>query len=206
VTDPVGARLVDNLDKPGGQVTGIRALVPVDRHLDLIATITPRAKRIGVIYNAGEANSVTLVKLLKQAALTKKMTIVESTATNSSDVATAARSLVGKADAVYIPTDNTVASALESVLQVGISNKLPVYAGDNDSVQRGAIASLSFNYYEVGQQTAQIVIKILKGEKPGNIAVANPHKLDLYINTKSAQAMGVTVPSSLLTQAAKVIQ
>ncbi len=206
VTDPVGAKLVTNQEKPGGLVTGVSALVPIGKHLDLIAKITPQAKRIGAIYNAGEANSVTLIQLLKQEATTRGMTIVEATVAGSSEVATAARSLVGRSDAIYIPTDNTVASALESVIQIGINNKLPVYAGDNDSVAKGAIASLSFNYYDVGRQTAQLVMRVFKGEKPGEIAVESPTKLELHVNPKSAQAMGVKIPESVLSEAAKVIQ
>lgn len=206
VTDPVGAKLVTNQEKPGGWVTGVSALVPIGKHLDLIAKITPQAKRIGAIYNAGEANSVTLIQLLKQEATTRGMTIVEATVAGSSEVATAARSLVGRSDAIYIPTDNTVASALESVIQIGISNKLPVYAADNDSVAKGAIASLSFNYYDVGRQTAQIVMRVFKGEKPGEIAVESPTKLELHVNPKFAQAMGVKIPESVLSEAAKVIQ
>ncbi len=206
VTDPVGAKLVTNQEKPGGRVTGVSALVPIGKHLDLIAKITPQAKRIGAIYNAGEANSVTLIQLLKQEATTRGMTIVEATVAGSSEVATAARSLVGRSDAIYIPTDNTVASALESVIQIGINNKLPVYAADNDSVAKGAIASLSFNYYDVGRQTAQLVMRVFKGEKPGEIAVESPTKLELHVNPKSAQAMGVKIPESVLSEAAKVIQ
>lgn len=206
VTDPLGAKLVTNQEKPGGWVTGVSALVPIGKHLDLIAKITPQAKRIGVIYNAGEANSVTLVKLLQQEAPARGMTIVEATVAGSSDVATVARSLVGRSDVIYIPTDNTVASALESVIQTGINNKLPVYAGDNDSVAKGAIASLSFNYYDVGRQTAQIVMRVFKGEKPGEIAVESPTKLELHVNLRSAQAMGVKIPQSVQSEAVKVIQ
>jgi putative tryptophan/tyrosine transport system substrate-binding protein len=206
VTDPLAAKLVVNLDKPSGNVTGVSALAPVDKHLDLIAKITPKAKRIGVIYNAGEANSVTLLGLLKQAAPQRKMTIVEVTVSNTSGVSSAAQSLVGKVDAIYIPTDNTVASALESVLQVGMKNQVPVYAGDNDSVARGAIASLSFDYYEVGRETARLVVRIFKGEKPGEISVVAPHKLELNVNSKSAVAMGVTIPDSVLQEATKVIR
>jgi putative ABC transport system substrate-binding protein len=134
------------------------------------------------------------------------MTIVEVTVTGSADVATAARSLVGKVDAIYIPTDNTVASALESVLQVGINQQLPVYAGDNDSVARGAIASLSFNYYDVGRQTAQLVVRVFRGEQPGEIAVEVPQKLELHVNAKSAQAMGVKVPEAVLSKASQVLR
>ncbi len=206
VTDPLGAKLVTNLEKPGGHITGVSALVPVDQHLDLIAQLSPQAKRIGTIYNAGESNSVTLVRLLKQVAPQKRLQIVEATVTNSADVVTAARSLVGKVDVIYVPTDNTVASALESVLQVGIQNKLPVYSGDNDSVKRGAIASLSFNYYDVGEQSAELVIRILNGEKPGDIPVKAPTQLDLYVNPKAAKSMGVTIPESVIKKAAKVIQ
>jgi putative tryptophan/tyrosine transport system substrate-binding protein len=206
VTDPIGAKLVNNLEKPGGNITGVSALVPVDQHVDLIRQLSPNAKRIGVIYNAGESNSVTLVRVLKQVALAKTVQITEATVTSSADVVTAARSLVGKADVIYVPTDNTVASALESVLQVGIQDRLPIYSGDNDSVQRGAIASLGFNYYDVGQQSAELVVKIIKGEKPGDIPVQDPTRLELYINTKAANAMGVTVPDTLLKKAAKVIR
>jgi putative ABC transport system substrate-binding protein len=206
VTDPLGAKLVTNQEKPGGWVTGVSALVPIGKHLDLITKISPQAKRIGVIYNAGEANSLTLISLIKQEAAARGMTIVEATVAGSSDVATAARSLVGRSDVIYIPTDNTVASALESVIQIGINNKLPVYAGDNDSVAKGAIASLSFNYYDVGRQTAQLVMRVFKGEKPGEIAVESPTKLELHVNPKSAQAMGVKIPESVLSEAAKVIQ
>jgi putative tryptophan/tyrosine transport system substrate-binding protein len=206
VTDPIGAKLVSNLAAPGGLVTGVSDLSPVQKHLDLIAKITPKAKRIGVIYNAGEANSVTLVNLLKEAAGKSQITIVEASVANTSGVASAAKSLVGRVDAIYVPTDSTVISALESVLQVGTQNQLPVYAGDNESVQRGAIATLSFNYREVGRQTGQVVARILKGEQPGAIAVTTPAKLELTLNAKAAAAMGVKLPESLLSQAAKVFK
>ena len=206
VTDPVGAKLVVNLDKPSGNVTGVSALTPVGKHLDLIAKITPNAKRIGVIYNAGEANSVTLVQLLKQEAPQRKMTITEVTVANTGGVSTAAQSLIGKVDAIYIPTDNTVASALESVLQVGIKNQMPVYAGDNNSVARGAIASLSFDYLELGKATARLVIRVFKGENPGDIAVIVPQKIELHVNVKSAATMGVKVPDAVRQEAAKVIE
>ncbi len=205
VTDPLGAKLVPNLQTPGGLITGVSDLAPLGKHLELIHQITPKAKRIGVLYNSGESNSVTQVNLLKAAAATHGMTIVEVTVTNSSEVATAAKSLVGKVDGIYVPTDNTIVSALESVLQVGITNKLPVYAGDTDSVDRGAIATLGFNYKDVGKQTGKMVVRILKGEKPGAIAVETPSQLNLVINKTAAQQMGVTVPEGVLKTAQKVI-
>lgn len=205
VTDPLGAKLITNMEKPGGLVTGVQALAPIAQHLDLIAKILPQTKRVGVIYNAGEANAVTLVNLLKREAPKKKMTIVEATVASSGEVATAARSLVGKADVIYVPNDNTVASALDSVIKVGTQHKLPIFAGDNDSVARGAIASVSYNYYDVGRQTGQVVVRILKGEKAGDIAVEPAKKLELHVNSKAAVAMGVKIPASVISQAVKII-
>ncbi|MBE9114431.1 ABC transporter substrate-binding protein [Lusitaniella coriacea LEGE 07157] len=206
VTDPISAKLASNLEKPGGNVTGVTDLSPIDKHLDLIAEITPQAKRIGVLYNAGETNSITLLDLLKEEAPKRGMTIVEATAANSSGVLTAARSLVGKVDAIYVPTDNTIASALEAVIQVGQDAKLPVYAGDTDSVARGAITGLSFNYYDVGRQTGKVIVQILDGTNPGEIPVRSVEKLELHLNPKSAQTMGVTLPEAILEKADKVIE
>ncbi len=206
VTDPLGAKLIDDLQQPGGNVTGMTDLSPIARHLDLIARITPNAKRIGVISNPGEANSVTLVTLIKEHAPARGMTVVQAAAPRSNDVLSAARSLVGKVDAIYVPTDNTVVSALEGVIKTGIENKLPVYAGDTDSVPRGAIAALGFNYYDVGRQTGAIVARILKGEKPGDIPVEGVQKTELAVNLKSAQAMGVDIPPELLAEAKSVVK
>ncbi len=206
VTDPMSAKLVSNLQQPGGSITGVSNLTPVADHLKLITQITPKAKRIGVIYNAGEANSAYIVKLLKEAAPKLGLSIVEAAIANSSEVSGAAKSLSGRADAIYIPTDNTVVSALDSVLKVGVQNQMPIYAGDNNSVEAGAIAALGFNYQDMGRQTGRMVARVLRGEKPGVIAVEAPGKIDLVINAKSAATMGVKIPANLLKTASKVIQ
>lgn len=168
VTDPVSAKLVSNLQQPGGSITGVSNLTPVADHLKLITKITPKVKRIGVVYNAGEANSAYLVKLLKEAAPKQGLSIVEAAIANSSEVSSAAKSLTGRADAIYIPTDNTVVSALDSVIKVGVQNQMPVYAGDNNSVEAGAIATLGFDYQDMGRQTGRMVARILRGEKTGH--------------------------------------
>jgi putative tryptophan/tyrosine transport system substrate-binding protein len=206
VTDPINAKLVSQLEKPGGMITGVRDFAPVDKHLELIAKLLPQAKRIGVIYNAGESNSVSIVNFLKQSAPAKQMTVVEATVSNSAEVGTAAKSLVGRADVIYVPTDNTIVSALNSVLQVGIQNKLPVFSGDNESVEKGAIASLGFNYRDIGKQTGKMVVRILNGEAPGSIGVESPSKVELVINAKAAGQMGVKIPDAMLKDAVKVVK
>jgi putative ABC transport system substrate-binding protein len=205
VTDPLGAQLVRDLEKPGRNVTGLSDLSPVADHLALIREIMPDAKRLGFPYNPGEPNSVTLLALVKKLAPEHGFTLVEAPATKSSDVQGAARGLVGRVDAVYTPTDNTIVSALEALLIVGAQNKLPIFSADTDSVQRGAIATVGFNYYQVGRQTGQIVARVLKGEKPGDIPVRTAEGTDLYVNPKAAAAMGITIPDAVTGRAAKVV-
>lgn len=206
VTDPLGAKLVKNMDKPGKLITGVSDLSPINKHMELVQRIVPGAKRLGVLYNPGEANSVTLVNLVKESAQALDMTVVEAAATKSGDVLAAARSLVGKVDVVYIPLDNTVVSALEAVIKVAEQSKLPIISGDTDSVKRGTIAALGFNYYDVGQQTGKMVARILNGEKPGDIAVEQVQTLELYLNPGAAERMGVTLSQTMLSQAKEVVK
>ena len=206
VTDPIGAKLVSNFANPGGNITGLSDMSPIAQHLDLIKEITPGAKKIGVAYNPGEANAVTLVDLLKTEAPGKGMEIITVAAPKSSDVLAAARSLIGKVDAIYVPTDNTIVTALESVIKVGAENGIPVYSGDTDSVKRGTVAALGFNYYDIGRQTGKVVLRILKGEKPGAIPVRVAAGTDLFVNLKAAKSMGVTIPAAVVSKATQVIK
>jgi putative ABC transport system substrate-binding protein len=206
VTDPLGAKLVASLDQPGGNVTGMSDLSPIGAHLDLVKEITPDVAKLGVIYNPGEANSVTLLDLLRQEAPDRGIEIVEAAAPRSSDVQAAAQSLVGKVDAIYVPTDNTVVTALEAIVGVGIDNQLPVYAGDTDSVPRGALAALGFNYYDVGIQTGKIVARVLAGEAPGDIPVQSIEITELHVNPGAAESMGVTIPDEVIARAKTVVE
>lgn len=204
VTDPVAAKLITNPDRPGANVTGVTDLSPLGAQLDLIKEMMPGAKRVGVPHNPGEANAVVLVEMLQQMAPSRGMEIVIASAPSTNDVLSAARSLVGKVDVIYVPTDNTVVSALESVIKVGINAKIPVYAGDTDSVPRGAIAAVGFNYYDVGRQTGRMIVRIFKGEKPGNIPVEGVSKTELYVNPGNAKKMGVSISDAVIKRAKKV--
>ncbi|AJC81449.1 ABC transporter substrate-binding protein [Rhizobium etli bv. phaseoli str. IE4803] len=205
VSDPLGAQLVKNMDKPGGNVTGLSDMSPVGEHLALIKEIVPKVKTIGYLYNSGEANSVSLLAVLKAEAEKAGLTVVESAATKSAEVQGAARALVGRADAIYVPTDNTIISALEGAVAVAEESKLPLFTADTDSVSRGSIAALGFNYYDVGKQTGEIVVRVLKGENPGDVPVKTAAGSDLVVNKAAAAKMGVTLPESVLSRANKVI-
>lgn len=206
VSDPLGAELVKDMEKPGGNVTGLSDMSPVADHIALIKEITPNAKSIGFIYNTAEANSVSTLAALKAEAEKAGLTIVESVATKSAEVQGAARALVGRADVIYVPTDNTIVSAFEAAVGVAEEAKIPLYAGDTDSVNRGALAALGFNYFDVGKQTGEVVVRVLKGEKPGDIPVRVAAGTDLVINKKAAEKMGVTFPESITKRATKTIE
>lgn len=201
VTDPVAAKLVKDWKASGTNVTGVSDLSPLDKHLALIQQVVPTAKRVGVIYSPGEANSVAIVEALKKAAAPMGLTIVEAAAARTVDVPTAAQSLVGKADAIYTPTDNNVVSAFEGIVKVAQQAKLPVVAADTATVERGAIAALGLNYYDIGRQTGKIVVRVLKGEKPGSIASQTSTNFELFVNPQAAKLQGATLPEALVKKA-----
>ncbi len=206
VTDPLGARLVPDMNRPGGYTTGISDLAPIKKQFDLIKEITPGARAIGVLFNPKESNSLTLVRLMKMAATNGFMTIVEARVATSSYVAAAAVSLIGKADVIFIPTDNTVIAMLGDVIKVGIDNQIPVYTGDIDSVKHGAIAAVGFDYYSVGFQTGNLVVRILKGARPGTIPVAVVEETFLHVNPGMAEKMGVRIPQDVVDRADVVVE
>lgn len=206
ITDPVGAKLVKDPMHPGANVTGFTDLSPIAVHMALVKRVVPGAKRLGVISNPGEANSVALVKLIEAEAPKAGMSVVNAAAIKSGDVLAAARSLVGKVDVIYIPTDNTVISAFEAVVKVGNEADIPVLAGDTDSVKRGAVAAQGFNYYDIGRQTGHMVVKILNGANPGDMAVESNAQTDLYVNLKSAKSQGVSLSDALISEAKEVIR
>ncbi len=206
ITDPVAAGLVKDLNHPGGNVTGVSDLLPVKKHLEMIVEFKPETKKIGVLYNAGEANSKATVESLKKLGKEMGLKIVDATASKTAEVYQAAKSLVGRVDAVFIPTDNTIVSALESVTKIGIQNKLPIFASDVDSVKRGCVAAIGFDYYKHGYQTGAMIEKILKGTVPADIPVEFQKDLQLQINAKNAALMGVVPPKSAIDRATKVYE
>jgi len=206
VTDPVAAQLVPSMAASGTNVTGVSDLLALDKQIELIKKVVPDAKRVGMVYNPGEANSVVVVKQLQDLLPKAGMTLVEAAAPRTVDVASAARSLIGKVDVIYTNTDNNVVSAYESLVKVGNDAKIPLVASDTDSVKRGAIAALGIDYHDLGVQTGKIVVRILKGEKPGAIPSETSSNLRLFVNPGAAAKQGVTLSDALLKSAAEVVK
>lgn len=204
VTDPVGAKLVSNPDKPNRNVTGLSDLSPVAQHIELMQELLPGMKSVGVIFNPGEANAVALVELLRNAAKERGLMVVEGTALKSSDVQAAAQIVAAKADVIYAPTDNTVASAIDGLVNAGNQNNTPVIGASTTYIESGALAALGFDYYQVGIQTADYVDAILKGKKVSELPVKVARGSDLALNQKAADKLGITFPASVLERATSV--
>lgn len=206
VTDPLAAGLVDSYEVPGRNLTGSSDMTPINLHMALVRRIVPQGTRIGVIYNAGEANSVAQVEVVRREATSAGFTVVEATAAQSSAVIDAARSLAGRVDAIYVPTDSTVVSAIEAVVRIGQDAQIPVIAADTSSVERGAIAALGFDYHAIGYAAGESAVAILNGAAPGSLPVRFLETLDLYLNPGAAARMGVTLSDDLIAEATRVVE
>ncbi len=201
VTDPIGARLVKQLDKPGRNVTGLSDLSPISQHVSLIKELLPQASSIGVVYNPAEANAVALVGLLKKSARDFGFTLHAEKALTIDDVESKTESIAKKSDVIYALTDNTVASGIEGLIEAANRAGTPVVAGATSYVGKGAIAGLGLDYYDVGVQTADYVAAILNGQKPGKLSVKTAQSSQLVVNLDAARELGVTLPQSVIERA-----
>lgn len=206
VTDPVDARLVEDLEAPGANVTGVSDMTPLNNHLAFIKSLMPGLETLGVPYNPGEANAAVLVDELKKIGPEHGIRIKTAPAPSTADVLSATRSLVGKADAIYVTTDNTLMSAFESVAKVGMEVGIPVFSGDTSIVGRGAAAGLGFDYYDIGRQTGALVARILEGEVAGEIPVQFVDKTLVHVNPEAARGMGFELPQALIDSADEVVK
>lgn len=190
VSDPVGAGLVETIEEPGGNITGTSDEVQVDQIIDLILTLTPEAKTVGVLYNAGEANSVTNINNFKEYAKTKGLTVEEGTGTDLTTLQQAASVLAEKVDVMFSPNDNTVASGMAALGRIAQDAGVPYYVGADSMVADGGFATVGINYEQLGRETAKMTIDILQGADPAVTAVkVFKDNLSTYINQNVYDAL-----------------
>lgn len=199
VTDYKTAKLVKDNAKPGTNVTGTTDMNPVEQQLDLLLKVVPNAKSVGTIYCSSEVNSQLQVDILKKAATAKGVTIKEATVSNVNDIQQAARSLVGKVQAIYVPTDNVLASAMPTLVSVTEEAKLPVICGEGGMVKAGGLATLGVDYYKLGFQAGEMAADILSGKsKPADMAIQAQKEFKAMVNLKEAEKIGLKVPEDVL--------
>jgi putative tryptophan/tyrosine transport system substrate-binding protein len=206
VTAPDKEKIVATLERPGANVTGASDMNPVREQLSLIRELQPAAKRVGILYNSGETNSVALVDRARAAAPRLGVTLVEATATNTAGVRAAVSSLVGKVDAVYMPTDNTMAAAISTIIDVARTNNIPFYSSESESVMMGgSVAALAIDYRALGVQTGEMALQVLAGRSPATFPVATSRS-SLYVNETTARRLKITIPAAVRTRAASVFK
>lgn len=198
ITDFVSAKLVNSNEAPGGNVSGTTDMNPIKEQIDLLVKLVPNVKTVGVIYTSSEDNSILQAAIAKKAIEALGLTYIEVTITNSNDVQQATQSIVEKCDALYLPTDNVLASSMPVVYGVTVQSKTPVICGESGMVVNGGLATLGINYTDLGYQTGLMAIKILKGEaKPATMPIESASKFDFAINGDVANEIGLKIPDDL---------
>lgn len=201
VTDPIAAGLVSSLKDHKGKVTGVMDAPPIKEQMAFIKTLLPKAKTIGVLYNPGDSGSVSSLETIRKEAKIQGYALIESTPVKSSDIQSAILRLVGKVDAIYVPLDNMIVSAMKTVSSLALKHDLPLFSADSGSVKSGALACLGYSYLQTGHKTGKIVVEILNGKEPSEIAVASPDTIDIFINRRTLEKLKIVVPESVRTQA-----
>lgn len=202
VTDPVKTGIVPKLGKTGTNVTGVSDRWPIELQCRMYQEIVPHVKKWGTIYNPGDVNVTFHIKEMKKAVEDLGGELVEAHVSNSAEVMQAAQSLVGRVQAIHITSDNTTVSAFESVVKVCNANDIALFAGDRDSVPRGAVAVYGLDYFKVGYTAGKKAARILKGEDPGQIPAGLASGYSLWVSLKNAEEQNVDLPETLLRHAA----
>lgn len=198
VTDPVKAGLT------GSNITGTSDATPIDKQFDLLKKIYPNAKKVGIIYNIGEQNSEVQVAQAEEIAKKYGLTVEKVGISTVNEVAQAIDALLAKVDVLYTPTDNLVASAMPLISEKSLAAKKAVIGAEKGQVESGALATEGIDYYELGKQTGQMALEVLKGAKPNTLPIKTLEKTELVINTKIAEKLGLTIPADLLDKATKI--
>ncbi len=202
ITDYKSAKLVASNEKPGANVTGTSDMNPIKEQIDLILKLFPNTKTIGTVYSSSEVNSEIQVKMMKEYAESKGLTVELATVSTVNDIQQAAQSLVGKVDVFYEPTDNVIASAMPTLTTITDPAKIPVICGEPNMVKAGGLITYGIDYYKLGIQTGQMAADILDGKaKPADMAIETAKDLKITVNKKEADALGITIPDDILKDA-----
>lgn len=206
ITDPVGANLVKNLEKPGGNITGVSDRNPAKQQLELIKKLTPNVKTIGALYSSSEDNSKSQVEEFKKLAEEAGYKVEEYSVPSTNEIASTMNVMTGKVDAIWIPIDNTIASAFATVVSSNKDAKKPIYPSATAMVEEGGLASVVVDQHDLGVATGKMAAKILKGAKPEETPVEIFNQGKSVINKKNAKELGITVPEDALKEAGQVIE
>lgn len=207
ITDYEAAQLVESNDAPGGNVSGTTDLTPVEKQVELLKEMMPDVKTLGVLYNSSEVNSEIQAQMAQEAAEKEGIECKTATVTNTNDIAQVMESIAGDVDAIYIPTDNTFASAMATVSKIAEEYKLPTICGEQGMVESGGLATVGIDYYKLGKQTGEMAVKILKdGANVAEMPIESLDDTNICLNIDTAEAIGYEFPQSVTDKAVYLIK
>ncbi len=198
VTDPVEAGVVKDWNQSGTNVTGTSDLTPVAKQMELITELVPEAKTVGVIYTTSEVNSEVQVKMAEEAASNLGLQVIRVGVTTVNDIPQAVASVIDKVDAMYAPTDNLIASSMPVLWNACLDKKVPIVAGVDTMVIDGGIATEGIDYYQLGYETGLMAAQVLEGKDPSTMPINTLQNTTLIVNQKNAEAIGLSIPDSIL--------
>lgn len=204
VTDPVEADIADSFQCSGNNVTGTSDMVPMEEQLKLLLDLVEDVNTIGVIYNTSEANSIIQVNQLKEEAEKNNIKVKEISITTVNEINQNLNSAIDSIDALYVPTDNTVASAYELVGNICIDNNVPILCAEEAGVSKGGLCSIGIDYYKLGKEAAYKAAEIIEGKKPSEIEITTLSDMKIVINTDVAEKIGVNIPDEINGKAEKI--
>ena len=204
VTDPIGAGVAESWESSGTNVTGTSDMVSMEKQLSLLTTLVPDIKTLGVIYNSSEANSLAQVQELKKEAEKNAIDIKEISVTTVNEINQNLNAAIGSIDALYAPTDNTVASAYDLVGNICVNKNIPILCGEEAGVSKGGLCSIGIDYFKLGKEAGYKAAEILNGAKPEDIEISTLSDMSITINTEVAEKLNITITEDINTKANKV--
>lgn len=202
VTDPRGAKITTETNV--NKVFGVSNFIPLAPQLELFKKIQPNLKNLGIIYNPSELNSITIINELEKICPKYNITLIKQPLINTSDAMQVTTYLANQVDAIFISNDNTALAALQTIIAVGLKNKIPTYVSDTDAVELGALAALGPDQYQIGRQTGAMIIQLLEKKSVQNIEY--PNSIELFLNKTTAKKLGITFSNELVSQAKEIIE
>lgn len=204
VTDPVSAGLAKSLDKPGTNVTGTSDDLPIAKQFELLKKLIPECKKVGILYNTSEKNSEIQVGNAKKAAPDFGFEIVSAGITNVNEIPQSLDSLLSQVDALYVPTDNMVVSAIPLITSQAFKKNIPVIGSEKGQVEGGALATNGIDYYKLGFQTGLMAVDVINGKEPKDMAITTLEEMQMVVNTDAAKKLNISIPEEISSKAEKI--
>jgi len=204
ITYPVEAGLIKDEKKPGNNITGVSDRTPIKQQLEIMKQVVPTLKTVGILYTSSEDNSVKQAKQAEEDAKALGLEVKVSTIANTNDIQQVTESLASQVEAIFVPIDNTIASAMATVVKATDAKKIPVFPSADTMVADGGVLGLGVDQYQIGVETAKMVVEVLKGAKPADTPIKLANEGVIYLNEEKAKELGITIPADIAQKAQKV--